>query len=395
MSFGGSGDVHTTLVATEEAVDPNLDARAAFDLAPGEVHLNHGSFGAVPHQAAVRQVEIEAVQRRNFHRFYDQVLFGAIDAARLAVADWLGAEADGLVLTRNATTALATAVRCLGLRPGDEVLTTDLEYPSTYANLRRACLEAGAELVMADVAGLDDDEALDRLTARVRPSTAAVVVSQVTSPWSTLLPVERLHEALSGGRPVLVVDGAHVPGLMDVDVSRLGSAFFCTTLHKWACFPRGTGALYVPGSHRDVARPLVDALFADCPKMTDRFAWSGTDVSSGFLVADEVLAVHRFARERGWDEAASLVADHARRRIAEVLPTAVPVSDPRVRRMVTWRLPGIGEPALRTFLRERDVWTWVGTADDETHLRVSAAWYNTFDDVERLAELLEEFRLSQ
>ncbi|HJR37936.1 MAG TPA: aminotransferase class V-fold PLP-dependent enzyme [Nocardioidaceae bacterium] len=372
----------------EQYVDP----RDAFDLAPGTVHLNHGSFGAVPRVAAARQDEIAREQRCNFHRFYDRVLFPLQERARSEVADWLGVDRDGFVFSTNATTAMTTALSCLDLRPGDQVLTTDVEYPSTYANLRRACHASGAELVVVEVDGLDDAALLDRMTAAVGPTTAAVVVSWVTSPWSTILPVRELHDALSGSRAVLVVDAAHVPGLLAVDLAGLVSAFVCLTLHKWACFPRGTGGLFVPATHRDRARPLVDAVFADSPVMTERFAWSGTDDRSGFLVAGEVLEVHRRADELGWTRAAEAVADHARQRFADVWPEAVAVSDPRVRRMLTWRLLQTREDELRAFLRDRDVWTWLGEVDGETHLRLSAAWYNTVDDVERLVDLLGRFR---
>jgi isopenicillin-N epimerase len=369
-----------------------LQACDAFDLAPGQVHLNHGSFGAVPRRVAARQQAIEAEQRPNFHQFYDRSLFPLLDEARVRVADWLGVDRDGFVFARNATTAVATALSCLRLERGDQVVTTSVEYPSTYANLYRACDRAGAELVVVDVGGSDDAAVLDRVSAAVCPRTAAVVVSAVTSPLSTLLPVNALDDALADQRAVLVVDGAHVPGLVDVDLGALGSAFFCTTLHKWACFPRGTGGLYVPPSHRADARPLVDALFADSASMTERFAWSGTDSYGGFLVADEVLEVHRAAQDAGWTHAAELVADHARERMSRAWPAAVPVSDPRVRRMLTWRLPQVREVELKTFLRDRGVWTWMGELDGETHLRVSAAWYTTVEDVERLMGLLEQFR---
>ncbi len=371
-----------------------VNAQDAFDLAPGQVHLNHGSFGAVPRQVAARQDAIVAEQRRNFHQFYDRSLFGLLEDARVLVADWLGAQREGFVFSRNATTALATAMGCVGLGRDDEVVTTSVEYPSTYANLRRACHRTGADLVVVEVAGLDDAAVLDRLMDAVGPRTAAVVVSHVTSPWSTMLPVGALHDALVGERAVLVVDGAHGPGLVDLDLSTLGSAFFCTTLHKWACFPRGTGGLYVPESHREQARPLVDALFANSATMTERFSWSGTDSYSGFLVAPEVLAVHGAARAQGWTGAAEAVADHARVRMEQVWPDAVPVSDPRVRRMLTWQLPDVAEAELKAFLRDQHMWTWLGTASGDTHMRVSAAWYNTVEDVEKLMGLLERFHRS-
>jgi isopenicillin-N epimerase len=369
-----------------------VDARDAFDLAPGQVHLNHGSFGAVPRRVTARQDVIEAEQRRNFHAFYDRSLFAMLDDARVLVADWLGMQREGFVFSRNATTAMTTALCCLDLRAGDELVTTSVEYPSTYANLRRACDRAGARLVVVGLEGADEQTVLDRVMDAVGPRTAAVVVSWVTSPWSTVLPVRALHDALAGQRPVLVVDGAHVPGLLDVELADVGSAFLATTLHKWACFPRGTGALYVPETHRASARPLVDAVFADSPVMTERFSWAGTDSCSGLLVAPTVLEVHRVARELGWTQGAEVVADHARARMAQVWPDAVVVSDPRVRRMLAWRLPDADETMLKACLRDHGVWTWVGAVADEVHLRVSAGWYNTVDDVETLMDLLGRLR---
>jgi isopenicillin-N epimerase len=373
-------------------MSPIPDALAAFELSADEVHLNHGSFGAVPRVVAARQAEIETEQRSNFHRYYDQVLFEGLESARVAVADWLRADRDGFVFSANASTAMTTALAALDLRPGDQVVTTSQEYPSTYANLRRLAERRRVEVVVADVDGLDDDAAAGTVLDLVGPRTGAVVVSMVTSPWSTLLPVQRLHDGLLGRRATLLVDGAHGPGLLEVDLSRLHSAFFATALHKWACFPRGTGALYVPADHRERAHPLVDAVFADAPRMSERFAWSGTSSSSGFLVAPTVLDVHRAAAEHGWTTAAEKVADELRTGFHELWPDARPVSDPRLRRMVAWSLPGVVEDELRHHLRGRGVWTWLGTVGDQTMIRVSAAWYNTVDDVDRLLGELATFR---
>jgi isopenicillin-N epimerase len=372
-----------------------LEPQEAFDLAKGQVHLNHGSFGAVPRSAAARQDELQQRQRANFHEFYDRHLFAELEASRIAVSDWLGADREGFVFTANASAAVATALSCVQLRPGDQLVATDLEYPSTYANLRQLCRRTGAELVIVQVAGLDDAEVVARILERVGPRTAAVVVSLVTSPWATLLPVQPLHDALDGHRAVLIVDGAHGPGLLDLDLGSFPSAFFAVALHKWACVPPGAGGLFVPREYREHARPIVDATFADAPRMADRFAWSGTRDYSGVLVAPEVLDVHRAAADAGWTEAAEKLASHIRQRLADVWPEAVPISDPRVLRMMAWRLPTVAEDGLKSHLRGRGIWTWLGTIERETVIRVSAAWYNTVEDAERLMDALETFRRSR
>jgi isopenicillin-N epimerase len=369
-------------------------ARDLFDLSVDETHLNHGSFGAVPMTAVRRQVELQERQRLNFHRFYDRELFDLLEGSRRQVAGWLGAPEAGLVLERNASASMATAIAALELRPGDRLVTSDLEYPSTLANLRRAGHRAGAEIEVVSIRGLDPAEAAARLLSTVDGSTAAVVVSHVTSPWSTVVDVVAVHDGLREHRATLVVDGAHGAGLVEVDLSRMREAFYCLTLGKWMCFPRGTGALVVPESHRALAQPLVGTVFSSSPHLIERFSWAGTADATGFLVAEEVLAVHDRARVSAWDAAAEAVADHARVRVAEVLADAETVSHPQVRRMATWRLPGIDADRLATTLRDRGVWTWVGQAagptGPETMLRVSAGWYNTEEDVERLAVALGE-----
>lgn len=369
-------------------------ARDLFDLEADETHLNHGSFGAVPMTAARRQADLQERQRRNFHRFYDRELFGLLDDSRRQVARWLGAPEAGLVLERNASASMATAIGALQVRAGDRLVTSDLEYPSTVANLRRAGQRAGAEIEVVSIRGLDPSQASARLLAAVSGSTAAVVVSHVTSPWSTMIDVAAVHDGLRGHRATLVVDGAHGAGLVEVDLARMPEAFYCLTLGKWMCFPRGTGALVVPESHRSLTAPLVGTVFSSSSDLVERFSWSGTADATGFLVAEEVLAVHERARSDGWIEAAEQVADRARVRVAEVLPRAEPVSDPQVRRMVTWRVPGLSADRLAATLRDRGVWTWVGQATGptgpETMLRVSAGWYNTEQDVDRLAAALAE-----
>jgi len=367
------------------------NARDEFDL-DSCVHLNHGSFGAVPRSVLRAQEALRNEQNRNFHKFYDDQLFPRMDASRKVVATWLGAGANGLVYTKNATSAVATAVDTLCVEAGELIIATSEEYSSTLTMLRETCARTGAELHIVDTGGeRTADVAARILTAAADGRTAAVVVSHVSSAAGRRYPIQALHDGLESARATLIIDGAHGPGLLPVDVGATPGAFYCAGLHKWACFPRGAGALYVPPQHRENCRPLVGSWYAESETMADRFLWSGTDDYTAYLVAADVLAVHHHADTRGWGEGAEKLGDYIRERVGEALPGATLISDPSIRRLRAWAIPGISPSRLNQFLLARKIRVQTTQTQGQPVLRVSAGWYNSKNDVDRLTNALRKY----
>ena len=275
----------------------------AFVLDRDVLHVNHGSFGACPravleHQAAIR-ARLEAATMRWFVVEYTQ----ALDAARAAVAAYLGCDADGLVFVPNATHGVATALANVPLGAGDEVITTDHAYRACKNALDRAAAAARARVLIAPIALPARDPAapiaaiLERVTARTR----LVLVDHVTSPTALVLDAAVLARALPS-HVALLVDGAHAPGMLDIEVGQVGAAFYTGNFHKWTCAPKGAGFLWVAPDRRDDFRPLVTSHGATLPTATrSRFRlehdWTGTHDPSPYLSVP--VAIDTIARLGG------------------------------------------------------------------------------------------------
>ena len=283
---------------------PHADAWA---LDPDLVFLNHGSFGAVPRAVLAVAADLRAEMEANPVAFLDRHLEARLDAARACLAAFVGADPDDLAFVPNATHGVATVLRSLRFAPGDEIVATDHEYNAALNMARFAAARDGARVVVAriplPVAGPDD--VVERVLAATGPRTRLVLLSHVTSPTALVLPVERLVPALEArGIPVLV-DGAHGPGMLPLDVGALGASFYTGNLHKWVCAPRGAAFLHVRRDRQGATRPLAISHGANDPRPTrstfrKEFDWTGTADPTPFLAVPAALdAVGRLVAG-GW-----------------------------------------------------------------------------------------------
>jgi isopenicillin-N epimerase len=313
-------------------------------LDPDVAFLNHGSYGACPtpvleaQQALRQRMEAEPV------RFLTGDLPGLLDAARKDVAAFLRADPEGLAFVSNATTGVNAVLQSLRFKPGDELVTNDHEYNATINAMRAVANRDGARLVIAripfPIAG--PGEVLDSILGVVTERTRLVFVSHVTSPTALVLPVHELVAELDRRGIDTLVDGAHAPGMVPVDVDGLGAAYWTANGHKWLCGPKGSAVLWVRADRRDRIHPLVVSHGANDP-LTDRtrfraeFDWVGTQDPTAFLalpVAIEWMAAST-PGGGGWPEV--MAANHAlavgaRDRIAGALERR-----PRTRCWDRWR----------------------------------------------------------
>lgn len=380
-----------------QAVAP-LDAYA---LDPAVLHLNHGSFGACPRtvldaQSAAR-ARIEAATMRWFVLEHT----AAMDRARLAAAAFVGADPDGFVFVANATHGVATVLANLRLGPGDELLTTDHAYRACHNGLDRVAAAAGARVVVAPITlpARDPRAPVVALVDRVTARTRLVLVDHVTSPTALVCDVAALAAALPPDVELLV-DGAHAPGMLDLDVARVGATYYTGNFHKWTCAPKGAGFLWVAAARRDGFRPLVTSHGATLPTTTrSRFRlehdWLGTHDPTPYLcvpVAVEAVA----ALGGGWPQVRArnqALARALRDDLAAALG-ADPIAGDEVTgtmAAVAVTLPdGADHLAVERALLERGVEVPVirhpGTP--WPLVRVSAHLYNRRDDAARLAAAL-------
>lgn len=289
-------------------------------LEPGISFLNHGSFGACP--APV--VEAQRVWRERIEaepvRFLDRELEGHLDEARRLVAGFLNADPEGLVFVPNATTGINTVLASLHFQPGDELLAGDHEYNATLNAMRAVAKRDGASVIVVRVPFPihDPSQVLEAYLEAVTPRTRLAVVSHVTSPTALVLPIEALVRELDRRGVDTLVDAAHAPGMVPLDLTELGAAYWTGNGHKWLCGPKGSGMLHIRSDLRDGVRPLVVSHWANSPRQ-DRsgfqlaFHWIGTTDPSPYLALPAAIRYVGALHPDGWTGLMSANAELARR----------------------------------------------------------------------------------
>ena len=267
------------------------EVRALWPLEPTVAHVNHGSYGAVPTPVLEEQQSWRDRMETNPLRFLRRELPAALVAARAEVAGFLGAGPTSLAFVHNATSGASTVLAAFPLEAGDAVLLTDHAYGAVRIAAERFAPDRGARVDSVHLPlTAEDDEVVDAVLGAVHERTRLVVLDQVTSPTARRLPLVRLVPALQERGVAVLVDGAHAPGMLAVDLDRLGADFFVGTLHKWCCAPRGTGVLLAAERWRPLLRPLV-ASWGEDEGFPLAFDDTGTEDPSAWLSAPRALRV--------------------------------------------------------------------------------------------------------
>jgi isopenicillin-N epimerase len=294
---GRRSRVHTGRVKQQTLARPVPSPfRRHWALKPGTVFLNHGSFGACPKpilklQAEMRR-EMEAEPVQFLWRHYEERL----EPSRVALAKFVGAKSRDVVFVTNATTGVNAVVRSLKLKRGDELLTTNLDYNACHNVLVEAAQRAGARLVTARVPFplRRADEVMEAVLRAVTKRTRLAMIDHVTSDTALVFPVARLVRELERRGVDTLVDGAHAPGMVPLDLQKLRSAYYTGNLHKWVCAPKGAAFLWVREDRQADLQPAVishgnNRTRAGFTEFQDRFDWPGTFDPSAWLCVGEAI----------------------------------------------------------------------------------------------------------
>jgi isopenicillin-N epimerase len=385
-------------------------------LDPSVTFLNHGSYGACPEPVLAVQQELRDRLEAEPVRFLGRELPARLDAARDEIARFLRADPEGFAFVPNATTGINTVVQSLRFEPGDELLTDDHEYNATINALRAVAERDGARVVVARIPFPIErpEQAVDAMVAAVTDRTRLAMVSHVTSSTALVLPIQEIVDGLDRRGVDTIVDGAHAPGMVPVDIDAFGAAYWTGNGHKWLCGPKGTGMLWVRADRRDRIHPLVVSHGANAElegrsRFRHEFDWAGTADPTGYLAlpaAIEWMRDHAVPDGGGWP--AVMAANHAlaiegRDVLTGALAVEAPVPDAMIGSMATLFLDAVqGETAAKTLnetLQQADriqvpVGAWpvraAREADTPTRitLRISAQRYNELEDYERLGDAL-------
>lgn len=374
--------------------------RELFLLDPEVTFLNHGSFGATPRPvfAAYQawQLELERQPVEFLGRRFPELL----RTARQALAGFVHARAEELVLVPNATVALNTVARSLRLRPGDEILSTDHEYGAMDRMWRHLCRQTGATYQPAPVPlPVTTPQALaDTVWAGVTPRTRVLFLSHITSPTALIFPVQELCRRARAAGILSIVDGAHALGQLDVRLDEIGADFYTANAHKWLCAPKGAAFLHARPEVQPLVEPLVISWGDLAPNPTglpflDEQQWTGTRDPAAQL---SVPAAIRFWSDHDGERVLALCRDLARRARTELTaqlqqPPLCPDSTDWFAQLFAVPLPPCDGPRLQSELYARHrVEVPVTRWRDRFLLRVSIQAYNSPADLARLQEALTD-----
>ncbi len=334
------------------------ELRTRWSLEPDVVFLNHGSFGATPTAVLDEQARWRARMESDPVRFFVREFDPLLAEVRAVLGRFLGAEAEDLALVPNATAGVNTVLRSLSFEPGDELLATGHEYNAALNALRFAADRDGARVILVDPGYPVDgpDDLVERLLAAVTPRTRLVLLSHVTSPTAVVLPVERLVPALRARGVETLVDGAHAPGMLPLDLDALGAAYYTGNCHKWMCAPKGAAFLHVRRDRRAAIRPLSISHGAndpdpDRPLFRKEFDWTGTDDPSAWLSIPAAIETVGGMLPGGWPAVMAANRDLALRGRDAILaalegigpePARAGAPDAMTGSMATVTLPGRG-----------------------------------------------------
>src|SRR5215211_3897523 len=268
---------------------------------PDVVFLNHGAYGATPRVVFEEyqhwQVELERQPVEFLGRRHD----GLLEEARSKVATYLNADADDLVFITNATSGLNVIARSFPLETGDEILTTDHEYGALDLTWDYLCGKAGAHCVRHHIPlpVTSHADIVESFWSAVTPRTKIIFLSHITSPTALIFPVKEICTRAREAGILTVIDGAHAPGHIPVDLKAIGADIYSGNCHKWLCAPKGSGFLHVRPEHHEWVESLTISWgWRGESTFVSRNQYQGTRDIAAFL---SVPAAIEFQQKHNWD----------------------------------------------------------------------------------------------
>ena len=367
--------------------------RGEWGLAPDFLTLNHGSYGATPKMVLAAQDAWRARMEAQPSRFFRAIYPQAIREAAGVLASFLGARAEDLAFVENATSGCNAVLRSLRLAPGDEILVLAHVYGAVRNTVRFVCERSGAVMVEAAMPFPRPlpDAITEAVSAAITPRTRIAVMDHITSASALVLPIADIVAACHArGVPVLV-DGAHGPGQVDLDLTALNADWYTGNCHKWLNAAKGCAFLWARADRQADLHPVTIS-HGYGQGFTAEFDWLGTYDPSAYLSVPAALEFHARLGGPALRARNATLAFEAARLLAARLGTETGGGNAVSGAMGLVRLPGDGARAmdLREALLAAGTDTPVSNLCGAPWLRLSAQAYNELADFERLADLLTE-----
>jgi isopenicillin-N epimerase len=362
-------------------------------LDPDVAFLNHGSYGAAPRAVLAEQERWRALMERHPTHFMSEDLPPAVRGAAARLADFVGARPDDLVFVENATAGCNTVLRALHLAPGDEILVTDHGYAAVRKAAEYIAGRVGACVVEAAVPFplQDSAQVVAAVSSRLNSRTRLAIFDHITSSTAVIFPVHELTALCSAAGVPVLIDGAHAPGMLALDVPSIGADWYTGNCHKWLMAPKGSGFLWAAPERQADTHPLVIS-HGYRQGFTAEFDWIGTRDPSAWLSVPAAIDFHaRLGGAKLRERNAALAREQASL-LARAWNTERGAPDALTGSMAAIRLPlreaATAERALelrRKLFDEHRIEAPVNTFASALWVRISAHAYNRPGDYARLA----------
>lgn len=369
--------------------------------------LNHASFGACPRPVLEIQAKLRSQLENEPLRFFGREWEPLLDDSRNKLASFLGIESQDLVFVPNATTGVNAVLRSLKFSPDDELLTTNHEYNACRNALDFVASCANAKVVVAEVPFPIESpqQIIQAVIEKVSPKTRLVLLDHITSQTGLIFPIQQLVQELKLRGVDVLVDGAHAPGMLPLNLNDIGATYYTGNCHKWLCAPKGAAFLYVKRNKQSQIRPLTISHGANS-KLTHKsryqleFDWMGTDDPTAYMCVGEAIQFMGSLLPGGWDELTQCNHDlviQGREVICELLNITPPCPKSMIGSMATLTVPKVLEKHTYTSLHDElfdkygievQVVPWQG--ESKLLVRISAQIYNSIQQYYNLGKALQE-----
>lgn len=369
--------------------------RHEWQLDPDFLTVNHGSFGATPRRVLAAQQEWQCRMEAQPTRFFVNELPAALREAAASLAGFINARPNDVVFVENATSGCNAVLRSLELRPGDEIVVLDHGYGAVIKAARYVAARSGARIVEIAVPFPNADDALllERLDAALGANSRLLIVDHITSPSALVLPVARMAAMCRASDVPVLIDGAHGPGNVDVDLTALDADWYVGNCHKWLMAPKGCGFLWARGERQPGLHPVTISHGYGSGFLAE-FDWVGTRDPTAWLAITAALAFHEHLGGADLRARNTALAAEGAAAVARRFGTSTGINASSGNAMALVRLPHKELVTETDALAIRELLLAAGTdvpvvaLEGQAWLRVSAQAYNEMNDFERLADVV-------
>ncbi|BAY16506.1 isopenicillin-N epimerase [Anabaenopsis circularis NIES-21] len=370
------------------------------------VFLNHGSYGACPKAVLRMQQSLRSQLEQDPVNFFGRQWEPLLDNARSKLAAFINADVQDLVFVPNATTGVNSVLRSLTFSPDDEILTTNHEYNACRNALNFIASRTGARVVVAKIPfPLESPEQIiAAVLEKVSAKTRLALLDHITSQTGVIFPMQQLVKELQARGVETLIDGAHAPGMISLNMQEIGATYYSGNCHKWLSAPKGAAFLYVQRDKQPEIHPLTISHGANSPR-TDKsrfqleFDWTGTDDPTGYMCVPEAIAFMSSLLPGGWLEL--MQRNHqlvlqARQLLCKELEVQPPCPEEMIGSMAVVPIPVSLENCSHVWLHDElfdqfgiqvQVVPWQESPG--MLIRISAQIYNTLEQYQYLATALK------